>query len=153
MEIAARFELKYILSHAERDALLSSFGRHLVADAHGDVAQVVLAHQAPLVLNEASAAWILTSTALVLLMTLPGLALFYGGMVRRKNVIATVTQSLGVAAVVTLAWFIAGYGLSFGVGQPIGGYSGEEVQSYIGSFQALFLNGVTPATALNTRCT
>ena len=117
------------------------------ASAAASATPALLAHQAPLVLDGAATGWILTSTALVLLMTLPGLALFYGGMVRRKNVIATITQSLGVASVVTLAWFIAGYGLSFGVGQPIGGYSGDEVQSYIGSFQALFLNGVTITTA------
>ena len=67
----------------------------------------LLAHQTALVLDGAASSWILTSTALVLLMTLPGLALFYGGMVRRKNVIATITQSLGVAAGVTQAWFIA----------------------------------------------
>jgi len=107
----------------------------------------LLAHQTTLALDGAATGWILTSTALVLLMTLPGLALFYGGMVRRKNVIATITQSLGVASVVTLAWFIAGYSLSFGVGQPIGDYTGDEVNSVIGSFQALFLNGVTPTTA------
>ena len=107
----------------------------------------LLAHQAPLALDGAAAGWILTSTALVLLMTLPGLALFYGGMVRRKNVIATITQSLGVAAVVTLAWFVAGYSLSFGIGQPIAGYDGDTVQSFIGSLDAFFLNGVTPATA------
>jgi Amt family ammonium transporter len=77
-------------------------------------APALLAHQTPLVLNEAASAWILTSTALVLLMTLPGLALFYGGMVRRKNVIATITQSVGVFAVVSLVWFIAGYSLAFG---------------------------------------
>ena len=107
----------------------------------------LLAHQVTLALDGAASSWILTSTALVLLMTLPGLALFYGGMVRRKNVIATITQSLGVAAVVTLAWFIAGYSLSFGVGQPMAGYSGDTVQAYIGSLQALFLDGVTPTTA------
>ncbi len=110
-------------------------------------APALLSHQAPLELDGSAAGWILTSTALVLLMTLPGLALFYGGMVRRKNVIATITQSLGVAAVVTLAWFAAGYSLSFGVGQPIGGYSGDEVNSVIGSLEAVFLRGVTPDTA------
>ena len=110
-------------------------------------APALLSHQAPLELDGSAAGWILTSTALVLLMTLPGLALFYGGMVRRKNVIATITQSLGVAAVVTLAWFAAGYSLSFGVGQPIGGYSGDEVNSVIGSLEAAFLRGVTPDTA------
>ncbi|MDP3376849.1 MAG: ammonia channel protein, partial [Brevundimonas sp.] len=110
-------------------------------------APALLSHQAPLELDGSATGWILTSTALVLLMTLPGLALFYGGMVRRKNVIATITQSLGVAAVVTLAWFAAGYSLSFGVGQPIGSYSGDEVNSVIGSLEAAFLRGVTPETA------
>ncbi|MDQ8029217.1 MAG: ammonium transporter, partial [Brevundimonas sp.] len=100
----------------------------------------LLAHQAPLELNEASSAWILTSTALVLLMTLPGLALFYGGMVRRKNVIATIAHSTAALAIVTVLWFVVGYSLSFGV-------SGEATNPYIGSLEALFLNGVTPTTA------
>ncbi|MFW2341043.1 ammonium transporter [Brevundimonas sp.] len=119
----------------------------LTAAGAAQAAPALLSHQAPLELDGSAAGWILTSTALVLLMTLPGLALFYGGMVRRKNVIATITQSLGVAAVVTLAWFAAGYSLSFGVGQPIGGYSGDEVNSVIGSLEAVFLRGVTPDTA------
>ena len=100
----------------------------------------LLAHQAPLELNEASSAWILTSTALVLLMTLPGLALFYGGMVRRKNVLATIAHSTAAMAIVTVLWFIAGYSLSFGS-------SGPATNGLIGSLQAAFLNGVTPSTA------
>ena len=119
----------------------------LMTAGAAQAAPALLAHQAPLELDGSASGWILTSTALVLLMTLPGLALFYGGMVRRKNVIATITQSVGVAAVVTLAWFAAGYSLSFGVGQPIGAYSGDEVNSVIGSLQAAFLRGVTPETA------
>ncbi len=107
----------------------------------------LLAHQAVAEVDAAASSWILTSTALVLLMTLPGLALFYGGMVRRKNVIATITQSVGVAAVVSLAWFGAGYTLAFGVGQPMFGFDGDTVQSVIGSFQAVFLNGVRMDTA------
>ena len=103
-------------------------------------APALLAHQAPLALNEASAAWILTSTALVLLMTLPGLALFYGGMVRRKNVLATIAHSTAAMAIVTVLWFIAGYSLSFGS-------SGESTNGFIGGLQAAFLNGVTPTTA------
>ena len=108
---------------------------------------VGLAHQTAVAVDGAASSWILTSTALVLLMTLPGLALFYGGMVRKKNVIATITQSVGVAAVVSMAWFIAGYSLAFGVGQPAFGFSGDTVQAYIGSLQAVFLNGVTMETA------
>ena len=65
------------------------------------------------VLNSGDCAWMLTSTALVLMMTVPGLALFYGGMVRGKNVIATVAQSFAVACVVTLTWFVAGYSIAF----------------------------------------
>ncbi len=107
----------------------------------------LLAHQAVAEIDPAASSWILTSTALVLLMTLPGLALFYGGMVRRKNVIATITQSVGVAAVVSLAWFAAGYSLAFGVGQPMFGFDGDTVQAWIGSTQAVFLNGVTMETA------
>ncbi len=100
----------------------------------------LLAHQAPLVLNEAASAWILTSTALVLLMTLPGLALFYGGMVRRKNVIATIAHSTAALAIVTVLWFAVGYSLSFGSSAPA-------TNGFIGGFQAAFLNGVTPSTA------
>ena len=100
----------------------------------------LLAHQVPLALNEASSAWILTSTALVLLMTLPGLALFYGGMVRRKNVIATIAHSTAAFAIVTVLWFAVGYSLSFGS-------SGPATNGVIGGLQAAFLNGVTPSTA------
>jgi len=59
-------------------------------------------------------AWMLTSTALVLMMTIPGLALFYGGMVRKKNVIATVTQSFAITALVTIIWYVCTYSMSFG---------------------------------------
>ena len=103
------------------------------------VAAPLLAHQAPLALNEASSAWILTSTALVLMMTLPGLALFYGGMVRRKNVIATLAHSTAAFAIVTVLWFAVGYSLSFG--------SGGAADGFVGGLEAAFLNGVTPSTA------
>ncbi|WP_312595611.1 ammonium transporter [Brevundimonas sp.] len=104
-------------------------------------APALLGHQAPLVLDSAGASWLGTSTALVLLMTLPGLALFYGGMVRKKNVIATITQSVGVFAVVSLVWFIAGYSLAFGKNGSAG------LQPFIGSLDMLFLNGVSLQTA------
>ena len=63
--------------------------------------------------NSGDTAWMLTSTALVLMMTIPGLALFYGGMVRRKNVIATVAQSFAITALVTVIWYICGYSIAF----------------------------------------
>jgi Amt family ammonium transporter len=61
-------------------------------------------------------AWQMTSTALVLFMTLPGLALFYGGLVRRKNVLSVLAQCLGIAGLVTILWWAVGYSLSFGAG-------------------------------------
>ena len=76
-------------------------------------------------------AWMLTSAALVLLMTGPGLALFYGGLVRRKNVLSTMMHSFILMAVVTVLWAIVGYSLAFSEGNP-----------FIGGFHYLFLNGV-----------
>jgi Amt family ammonium transporter len=110
-------------------------------------APALLGHQVPLELDGAGTAWLSTSTALVLLMTLPGLALFYGGMVRRKNVIATITQSVGVFAVATLVWFIAGYSIAFGKAGDLGGYPADTVNQFIGSFDSIFLNGVGMETA------
>jgi Amt family ammonium transporter len=59
-------------------------------------------------------AWVLTSTALVLFKTLPGLALFYGGLVRAKNVLSVLMQCFAITAVVSLLWLLGGYGLAFG---------------------------------------
>ncbi len=66
--------------------------------------------------NAGDNAWVLVASALVLLMTLPGLALFYGGMVRRKNVLATMMQSLTIACLVSLLWALIGYSIAFGPG-------------------------------------
>jgi Amt family ammonium transporter len=81
--------------------------------------------------SSADNSWMLTSSALVLMMTGPGLALFYGGLVRRKNVLATMMQSFTMMAVVTVLWAIVGYSLSFGSGT-----------SFIGGVQHFFLHGV-----------
>ncbi len=83
-------------------------------------------------LNGANTAWILTSTALVLFMTLPGLALFYAGLVRVKNVLSVLMQCFAIACVVSLAWLIAGYSLAFGSGNAL-----------IGDFSMFMLVGVT----------
>lgn len=70
-------------------------------------------------LNGANTAWILTSTALVLFMTLPGLSLFYGGLVRSKNVLSVLMQCFAIACVASLSWLVFGYSLSFGEGNLI----------------------------------
>ena len=70
-------------------------------------------------LDTGDTAWMLTSTALVLMMTIPGLALFYGGMVRKKNVLATVMQSFAVTCLVTVLWMVIGYSLAFTSGSTV----------------------------------
>jgi ammonium transporter, Amt family len=84
--------------------------------------------------SSADNAWMLVSSALVLLMTGPGLALFYGGLVRKKNVLGTMMQSFAMMGIVTVVWAIFGFSLAFGAGN-----------SFIGGFQHLFLRGVGPA--------
>ena len=71
-------------------------------------------------------AWMMTSTALVLFMTLPGLALFYGGLVRRKNILSVCAQCFGCAGIVTILWWAFGYSLAFAHGSPfLGGLSSQ----------------------------
>jgi Amt family ammonium transporter len=84
--------------------------------------------------SSADNAWMLTSAALVLMMTGPGLALFYGGLVRKKNVLGTMMQSFALMAVITVLWGLFSYSLAFGAGN-----------SFIGGFHNLFLNGVGSA--------
>src|SRR5438045_4616506 len=81
--------------------------------------------------SSADNAWMLISSALVLMMTGPGLALFYGGLVRKKNVLATMMQSFAMMALITVLWALFGYSLSFGAGN-----------GFVGDFHHLFLNGV-----------
>src|SRR5205814_133353 len=76
-------------------------------------------------------AWMLTSSALVLMMTGPGLALFYCGLVRRKNVLGTMMHSFVLMGLVTIIWAVVGYSLAFSEGSP-----------FVGSLRYLFLNGV-----------
>ena len=82
-------------------------------------------------INSGDTSWILTSTALVLFMTLPGLALFYGGLVRSKNVLSVLMQCFAIACLVSVCWVVYGYSLAF---------KGEGL--YIGDLSALFLNGI-----------
>jgi Amt family ammonium transporter len=86
-------------------------------------------------LNSANTAWVLTSTALVLLMTLPGLALFYGGLVRRKNILSILMQCFAIAGVSSILWFIVGYSLAFGEGN-----------AWIGDFSKVLMVGMTKET-------
>ena len=96
-----------------------------------DAAAAAAAAAAAPKLDSGDIAWMLTSTALVLLMTIPGLALFYAGMVRKKNVLATMMQSFAICCLVTIVWMVAGYSLAFTNGN-----------AYIGDLSRLLLRGI-----------
>ncbi len=95
-------------------------------------------------ISGADTAWILTSTALVLFMTIPGLALFYGGLVQTKNVLSVLMQCMALTGLVTLLWFAFGYSLAFDSTGMVGGQT--TVHSFIGGFSRVFLSGVTADT-------
>ena len=94
------------------------------------------------VLNSGDTAWMLTATALVLFMTIPGLALFYGGMVRSKNILSVMMQCFAITGLISILWVIYGYSITFdttGMEQGVTNFN-----SFIGGFGKAFLAGVTP---------
>ena len=115
----------------------AGWGRRIAAGLAGTGALLAstgaaFAEEAP-TLDTGDTAWMLTATALVLLMTIPGLALFYGGMVRRKNVIATTLQSFAICCLATVLWMVAGYSLAFS--------DGGSMNAVVGGLSNLFLAG------------
>jgi len=116
--------------------MILAIGGAFAVGALGDPAlaqeAAAAAEEAPK-LDSGDTAWMLTSTVLVLLMTIPGLALFYGGMVRKKNVLATVMQSFAAACLMTVLWMVAGYSLAFTEGP---------FNAYVGGLSKLFLAGM-----------
>lgn len=93
-------------------------------------------------INTGDTAWMMTSAVLVLLMTVPGLALFYGGLVRTKNMLSVLMQVLAVTALMMIAWTVYGYSLAF--------TSGGSLHAFIGGFDKLFLAGIKPDTLSGT---
>jgi ammonium transporter, Amt family len=101
---------------------------------------------APPKIDSGDTAWMLTSSALVLMMTIPGLALFYGGMVRKKNVLATLAQSFGATCIITVLWMMIGYSVAFT------NNADSHINQFIGSFDQFMLgkmglNAVNPLAA------
>jgi len=136
---------------AEETAAASTVAENVtVADSNATVASSELATTAAPIettttvepevkLDTGDTAWILVSTALVLLMTIPGLALFYGGMVRKKNVLSTMAHSFVAAAIVSITWVVIGYSLAFGEGN-----------AFIGSLDKIMLSGITTEALTGT---
>ncbi len=127
----------WIMGGLAAAACMMLFASHgFAADAPAAAAPAAAAAAAPAAaappkVDSGDTAWMLCSTALVLMMTIPGLALFYGGMVRKKNILATLMQSFTITCLVTVAWMVAGYSIAFTNGN-----------AYMGDFSRLFLNGI-----------
>ena len=102
------------------------------------LSEPALAQDAP-TFNAGDTAWVIVATGLVFLMTIPGLALFYGGMVRKFNVLATVMQCFAICCAVSLVWMILGYSLAFTAGTGL-----------LGGLSRVFLSGLTPTSATLT---
>ena len=104
----------------------------IAAISLGLAASPALAEAAPSKIDAADTAWMISATGLVLMMTIPGLALFYAGMVRKKNVLATMAQSLVCTMLCSILWFAVGYSLSFVGDGP-----------WLGTFERAFMRGTT----------
>jgi Amt family ammonium transporter len=111
------------------------------ADAAAAATEMAAAEAGP-TLDTGDTAWMMTSTALVLLMTVPGLALFYGGMVRKKNILATVMQSFTITCLITVLWTVVGYSLAF--------TDGGSMNAYIGGLSKFLLKGIELDTLSGT---
>ena len=98
-------------------------------------------------LDSGDTAWILTSTALVLFMTLPGLALFYGGLVRAKNVLSVLVQCFVIACVVSILWVIYGYSIAFGDGGSMNAWVGGLDNAFLANVTRDSLSGTLPESA------
>lgn len=89
-------------------------------------------------LNSGNTAWLIMATVLVLMMTIPGISLFYGGLVRRKNMLSVIMQSLSIVAVISIIWVVFGYSLAFG-----SGFDGNLFRYGIGGFDKVMLKGIS----------
>ncbi len=132
--------LKRIWAHSGRVGILG-------------LATMALASQPALAadkLDTGNTAWMLTSTALVLMMTIPGLALFYGGMVRKKNVLATIAQSFAITCLMTVLWMVAGYSIAFSDGGSLNSFWGGLSNAFLVNMGKDTLNGSIPDSVFMT---
>jgi len=100
-------------------------------------------------LDPANTAWMLTSSVLVLFMTLPGLALFYGGLVRAKNVLSVLMQCFSIACIVTIAWVAIGYSIAFGDAGPLNAWYGGFAKSFLAGIDVKTVKGTIPETVFS----
>jgi Amt family ammonium transporter len=123
---------KYVLGAVAALAVLTLF---LIDPALAQEAAAEATEPAKPAFDTGDTAWMLTSTALVLMMTIPGLALFYGGMVRKKNILTIVMQCFATTCIITVVWMVIGYSLAF--------TDGGGMQKYLGGMSQVMLKGMT----------
>jgi len=123
---------KYVLGAVAALAVLTLF---LIDPALAQEAAAEVTEPAKPAFDTGDTAWMLTSTALVLMMTIPGLALFYGGMVRKKNILTIVMQCFATTCIITVVWMVIGYSLAF--------TDGGGMQKYLGGMSQVMLKGMT----------
>jgi Amt family ammonium transporter len=132
---------------------MSGFRKILAASGAGFLALAAMAPAAmaqDAKLDTGDTAWMLTATALVLLMTIPGLALFYGGMVRKKNMLAIVMQSFATACLMSVLWVVVGYSLAFTNGGGANAFVGGLDQIFLKKLKPDDLSGTIPTTVFIT---
>jgi ammonium transporter, Amt family len=108
------------------------------------------AQEAGTALDSGDTAWMLTSTVIVLMMTIPGLALFYGGMVRKKNVLATVMQSFAAACLMSIIWMVAGYSIAFTDGGALNAWTGGLSQMFLLGLEVDSMTDTIPESVFMT---
>ncbi|MDD1606650.1 MAG: ammonia channel protein, partial [Methylococcaceae bacterium] len=114
--------------------LLSVFANYTFADPAPETATAITAAVAATpTVNKGDTAWVIMATILVILMVIPGLALFYGGMVRAKNMLSILMQTFVIFSLIAILWAVYGYSLAF-----------TEGNAFFGGFSKLFLKGITP---------
>ncbi len=130
----SRLRLGGLIAGVALAAATSSWAQDVAAATAAAATTVTVSAAAPAapVVNSGDTAWMLISTALVLLMSIPGLALFYGGLVRRKNVLSVLMQCFFLVCLITVQWVVFGYSISFG----------PDIKGFIGSLDWCMLNGV-----------
>jgi Amt family ammonium transporter len=140
---------KYLIGAVAALAVLALFYIDPALAQEAAEAAEAATEEAP-TLDTGDTAWMLTSTAIVLMMTIPGLALFYGGMVRKKNVLTIVMQAFAITCLITIVWMVAGYSLAFTDGGGLNAYVGGLSKALLAGVGKNALSGTIPESVFFT---
>jgi ammonium transporter, Amt family len=118
-------------------------------EAAPEVVEEIMEEVAP-ALDTGDTAWMMTSTVIVLMMSIPGLALFYGGMVRKKNILSVVMQTFTIACLMSVIWMVAGYSLAFTDGGSLNNWVGGLSKMFLAGIGVESMSGTIPETVFMT---